>query len=110
MPTHHRPNPENCPVCGEDVPRNAKACRGCGACHESGWNELSNVYDGLNLPDYAYDDKEEKIARPKFRQRPSARKLGIGLHWRIVALVLVVLMFACFWKWMWAQLKSWGLS
>ena len=107
MPNRHRQNPESCPVCGEDVPRNAKACRGCGACHESGWNEISNIYDGLDLPDYSFDDDEEKIARPKFRNRSSPKK---GLHpgWRIVALVLVVLMFLGVWKWAWSELQNWG--
>lgn len=108
MPNHHRQNPENCPVCGEDVPRNAKACRGCGACHESGWNELSNIYDGLDLPDYSYDDEEEKVARPKFRQRPTSSRTGLRLGWRIVAFVLVVLMFLGVWKWIAAQFAGWG--
>ncbi|MEK0449298.1 MAG: hypothetical protein RL088_1566 [Verrucomicrobiota bacterium] len=110
MAGRNRPNPEVCPVCGEDVPRNAKACRGCGACHESGWNEISNIYDGLDLPDYSYEDEDEdeKIARPKFRQRKAPERKGLHPGWRIVALVLVIAFFAGFWKWLYAQFVNWG--
>jgi hypothetical protein len=100
-------NPDICPVCGEDVPRNAKACRGCGACHESGWNEISNIYDGLDLPDYAYDDEEEKIARPKFRQRKAPQRTGLHPGWRIVALVLIIALFGSVAPWIVSQFKHW---
>ena len=42
--------PEECPVCGEDVPRGALACPECGADERSGWREDA-VADGLDLPD-----------------------------------------------------------
>ncbi len=102
-----RANPENCPVCGADVPRNAKACIDCGACHESGWNELT--YDGLDLPDYAYEDEEHKVARPRFRQPRSPERKGMHPGWRVVALVLVLAMFWCFWKWVAAEFQAWSV-
>ena len=108
MASRNRPNPEVCPVCGEDVPRNAKACPECGACHESGWNELSNIYDGVDIPDYGYDDDQQKIARPKFRPRNSPARKGLHPGWRIVALVLMIAMFATFWKWFYVQFVKWG--
>ena len=43
--------PANCPVCGEEVSPNAKACHGCGADERSGWKEDAHLYDGLDLPD-----------------------------------------------------------
>lgn len=49
--------PDTCPVCGEPVPRTAKACPGCGADERSGWDEEDTRYDGLDLPDSAYDDE-----------------------------------------------------
>lgn len=50
--------PEICPVCGEEVPRNASACPECGADHLSGWNEDADTTGGLGLPDeeFDYDD------------------------------------------------------
>ena len=105
MLSHNRRNPDVCPVCGEDVHRNAKACPQCGACHESGWNEIS--YDGLDLPDYAYEDDEEKVVRPKFRPRKAPERKGLHPGWRIVALVLVVLMFLGVWKWAISQFGEW---
>jgi len=49
--------PGECPVCGENVPRNAQACPGCGADARTGWNEEDTRYDGLDLPDAAYGDE-----------------------------------------------------
>ncbi len=48
--------PTECPVCGDDVPRGAKACPGCGADERTGWNDAATRYDGLNLPDEAFDE------------------------------------------------------
>jgi hypothetical protein len=49
--------PTECPVCGEAVPRGARACPGCGADERSGWNEETTRYDGLGLPDEAFDEQ-----------------------------------------------------
>jgi hypothetical protein len=49
--------PETCPVCGEAVPRGAKACPDCGADERSGWNEEATRYDDLDLPDEAFRDQ-----------------------------------------------------
>src|SRR3954463_1087673 len=46
-----RQAPEVCPVCGEEVPRNALACPECGADHNSGWREDADTYDGIDLPE-----------------------------------------------------------
>jgi len=55
--------PTECPVCGEAVPRGARACPGCGADERSGWNEEGTRYDGLDLPDAAFDDEPSAPAR-----------------------------------------------
>jgi hypothetical protein len=73
--------PETCPVCGETVPRGAKACPGCGADGRSGWNEHATRYDGLDLPDEAFTDENESAAH---------RKHGAGL-WLVVGLGLLAL-------------------
>jgi hypothetical protein len=57
--------PTECPVCGEPVPRGARACPGCGADERSGWNEEATRYDGLDLPDTAYDDEREHEPAPR---------------------------------------------
>lgn len=54
----HACNPPTiCPVCGEPVPRQARACPGCGADERSGWDEDATRYDGLDLPEEAFDDE-----------------------------------------------------
>ncbi|MDQ6626254.1 MAG: hypothetical protein M3Y69_09000 [Verrucomicrobiota bacterium] len=52
------PTPEICPVCGDDVPRRALACRNCGADHKSGWRDDADTYDGVDLADddFNYDE------------------------------------------------------
>jgi hypothetical protein len=54
--------PDNCPVCGEDVPRGAAACPECGADHLSGWREDADTTGGLDLPDeeFNYDEFVKK--------------------------------------------------
>jgi len=46
--------PFECPVCGESVPRNAKACPDCGACEKSGWS-ADSADAGLPDDDFDYD-------------------------------------------------------
>ena len=80
--------PEVCPVCGEDVPPNAKACPECGACHESGWKlDDRPDYGALDLPDWAYEDDEKKIVRPLTRRRAPGSRLWF---WRSVAAGLIL--------------------
>ena len=75
-----------CPACGEDVPAKAKACPHCGACGKSGWNEESETYDGLDLPedDFSY----EKFVEDEFGEPRKPR--GRELLWKITAAVLLV--------------------
>jgi hypothetical protein len=79
--------PEICPVCGEDVPRNAKACPGCGADDRSGWKPDALTSDALGLPDGEFDYDEfvaEEFGGP--RRRHISRWIWAG-----VALVLLVI-------------------
>lgn len=72
------------------MPPRASACPNCGADERSGWNEDDTSYDGVDLPDSAYEDED---APPK---RPPPRT-GTGIHplWWLVALGLLTL----FLKW-----------
>ena len=77
--------PTECPVCGEAVPRNARACPGCGADERSGWNEEATRYDGLDLPDSAFDDEPQAT--------PSR---GSGLLWPVVGFVTLAAVITAF--------------
>ncbi len=52
-----RKAPEVCPVCGEDIPRDALACPECGADYNSGWREGPDTYDAVDLPDEDFNFK-----------------------------------------------------
>ncbi len=78
--------PEVCPVCGEDVPRGSLACPGCGADHNSGWREDSDVYDAVDLPDQGFN--YEDFIRAEFGSVP--KPAGIKTFWWIAAIVLIV--------------------
>lgn len=96
MPSRRLPAPEVCPVCGEAVPRNALACKHCGADHQSGWREDADAYDGTDVPTDAFD--YDDFIRQEFGESPAAgarRRAGFsarpgGLHpvWWITALLL----------------------
>jgi len=79
--------PEVCPVCGEDVSRDARACPECGADHNSGWREDAGAYDALDLPakDFDYDE----FVREEFGSAP--KPAGVKTIWWITAIVLSVL-------------------
>lgn len=77
--------PTECPVCGEAVPRGARACPGCGADERSGWNEDAARYDGLDLPDSAFAD-ESKVAPRR----------SSGWLWPIVGFVTLAAIIAAF--------------
>lgn len=79
--------PLECPVCGAAVPRDARACPECGADERSGWNEDDTRYDGLDLPDEAFEDERT----PK----PAARH-STNLVWSIVAILVVLAVILAF--------------
>jgi len=80
-------SPAECPVCGETVPRGARACPGCGADERSGWNEDATRYDGLDLPDGAFASDDSPAPAPA----SAASKLWIGVA--AVLLVVLILVF-----------------
>ncbi len=64
--------PEVCPVCGEDVPPNARACPECGADERTGWNETDTYLDGVGLPNQP--DEDDSMDYDEFM----AREFGVG--------------------------------
>ncbi|PAW79831.1 MAG: hypothetical protein B9S32_00445 [Verrucomicrobia bacterium Tous-C9LFEB] len=79
--------PGDCPVCGEFVPKQAKACPGCGADAKSGWQE-DDAHDGLDLPDAEFD--YNAFVAEEFGGNPT-RKTNLHPVWWITAVVLIVL-------------------
>jgi len=79
--------PETCPVCGETVPRGAKACPGCGADERSGWDEDAARYDGLDLPDSAFADDDAPLS-PRVAGN---HKLWIGVAAILLAILVLTL-------------------
>src|SRR5437773_10453801 len=78
--------PEVCPVCGEEVRRDALACSQCGADHNSGWREDAVTYDGVDLPehDFNYDD----FVKQEFGSK--AKPAGLRTTWWIVGIARIV--------------------
>ena len=80
-------NTFNCPVCGEEVPNNAKSCPECGACDKSGWSGEPET-GGLGLPEEDFD--YQKFIEGEFGGAP--KKSPMQWVWWIAA-VLVLLGF-----------------
>lgn len=82
-----RKAPETCPVCGEDVPRDALACPECGADHNSGWREDADSID-VSDGDFDYDEFTER----EFGTSPKPH--GVNPIWWITAIALLVALVA----------------
>lgn len=81
--------PEECANCGATIPRGAKACPECGADERTGWRE-SSLYDGLDLPEEAFEDESE---RPDSRRdSPAPRINGIAWYWWLAGVVTLILL------------------
>ena len=85
-------SPETCPVCGQDVPPRALACPGCGADHQSGWDDETTGLDGVDLPgeNFDYDQFVEREFGGKVK--PAGQKMV----WWVVGIVLLIVVVALF--------------
>ena len=86
--------PENCPNCGADVPRYAKACPECGADEATGWSESAQVTH-MGIPDENFD--YDQFVKEEFGSR-SAKPPRIHWVWWLTALLLVVLFVYYFFR------------
>ena len=87
--SHLKPRPPSeCPVCGADVPPSAKACPECGADERSGWDEEATRYDGLDLPDSAFE-KHPRHRRTEKPARPNPWWIVVG----VITLIAVIVAF-----------------
>jgi uncharacterized membrane protein YvbJ len=80
--------PEECPVCGEEVPRGALACPQCGADHNSGWKEDAHTYDGVGLPEH--DFNYDNFVQQEFGSQ--AKPAGLKTIWWIVGIALIIVL------------------
>jgi hypothetical protein len=80
------PPPDECANCGAEIPRHARACPECGADERTGWRDTS-LYDGLDLPDDAFDADERQAGR-RSRSKAAFRVawVWIGLAAALLAL------------------------
>jgi Zn ribbon nucleic-acid-binding protein len=85
--------PAECPVCGADVPPQARACPECGADERTGWNEDDTRYDGLDLPDSAFED-DDKPRKSRRSASFTPRVNGIAIHWWLLAVLVLVVLIA----------------
>lgn len=81
-----RPAPAECANCGASIPRSAKACPECGADERTGWRESSH-YDGLDLPDEAWQD-DPASTKPG---PASLRVNGVAWYWWLVGALLLAI-------------------
>jgi predicted nucleic acid-binding Zn ribbon protein len=80
--------PDICPICGADVPPDAKACPGCGADEETGWSEKAR-YDSMGIPTEDEDfDYEEFVKREFEGEKPRRKRQSL---WRAVAMLILLL-------------------
>lgn len=83
--------PEICPVCDEEVPRNAAACPTCGADHHSGWRSEAAAEDAIGgSGDFDY----EEFVCDEFGTVP--KRAAISPLWWITALVVIAALIALF--------------
>lgn len=88
MPEPGLPPPDECANCGAEIPRQAKACPGCGADERTGWRENADtLYDGLDLPDSAFADEPDAAAPRRARSRA-----GLPWYWVAVGITLIALL------------------
>ncbi|MEZ0297175.1 MAG: hypothetical protein ACAI35_12030 [Candidatus Methylacidiphilales bacterium] len=72
--------PGECPVCGENVSKAAKACRHCGADELTGWDDKVDLEDEFRYDEFIEDEfGDEK------------KKHTISTGWRITAAALVLI-------------------
>lgn len=69
------------------MPRGAHACPECGADERAGWNEESTRYDGLDLPDEAWED--EGSAHTRRALKPTSSRI-----WQLLAALLIAALIA----------------
>lgn len=79
LPPVRRFAPPECPVCGAEVPPDARSCPECGADERTGWDEEATRYDGVDLPDNAFEDERTPVRDRRRGPHPLWIVVGAGL-------------------------------
>jgi uncharacterized membrane protein YvbJ len=80
---------ESCPHCGAELRKNAKFCPECGSSDSDGWRDEEEGH--ADDESFDYDEFVER------NYGSTAANLSTPLHWRFVAIVLlIVFTLACF--------------
>lgn len=79
--------PEECPVCGAEVPPKALACPECGADERTGWGEEEADFEatGYEEDSFDYEDFLEKEGL-----KEGSRPRGIAPGWWVLAIFALV--------------------
>jgi uncharacterized membrane protein YvbJ len=84
---------DNCPHCGADLPRKAKACPECGSDENTGWSD--SAYAGrLGIPDEDFD--YNRFVQEEFARETKPR--GISWLWWATALGLILIFIFIFFR------------
>ncbi|MBC8000997.1 MAG: zinc-ribbon domain-containing protein [Opitutaceae bacterium] len=84
---------DNCPNCGADLPRRAKACPECGADEKTGWSEEAET-GHLNLPEETFD--YDRFVKDEFGGEERVKPRNVAWIWWATALVLLILFLLAF--------------
>lgn len=87
-------SPETCPICGAEVPPNAKACPECGADEKTGWSDDAET-SGLDLPDEDFN-YDEFVKHEFGGEKKNPVPHGIHWFWWLIA-VLILIVFIAIW-------------
>ncbi|PTY02628.1 hypothetical protein DB346_08765 [Verrucomicrobia bacterium LW23] len=88
--------PGDCPQCGEDVPRGAKACPYCGSDENTGWLDEADDYAEAGDAPFNYDDfRDNEFGDGKDGGVP--KKQQLHPMWVITAVVLIAIFFYVLW-------------
>jgi hypothetical protein len=79
--------PDQCPVCGADVPDGARACPECGSDEKTGWSDRAK-YDSLGIPDDEPFDYNEFTKREFGGAQPRRKNQALWIS------VAVAILFA----------------
>lgn len=89
-----RTPPPLCPVCDEEVPRNALACPNCGSDWETGWNEDGDTSGrlGVDTEEFDYEEFSKREFEGKEQPRPKQTLIWVGFGLVVAAIIAALVL------------------